>query len=500
MRPRIISLTCLLMAAMLMAAQSIKRHEYWLDADYGNRKTVNAGGVVSVTVSTAGLAPGAHFFNHRAQNTDDTWGTLYRALFYVPGDAVGQVSIGSYAYWIDNDYAHRVKGGSNSSVTATVDVSQLKPGLHFFHFLASDNQGHEGVLSRSAFFLPEIISTDVAKVEYWIDNDYAHADNLYINTAPHTNGNTNPDPVIIPVATVDISQLQPGLHFFNHRDANINGDYGCLRRCAFFVPVQEAEELMVEEYEYWIDDEAPTAMKDGNAQGVYRLTIDVSSLAEGEHTFSFRAKNVNGWGDVYAQKFTLTGSATDYVIVLEAPMRTFCANRDLQFADVQGLKAYTGGGFNTATGQVMMMRVGDVPAGTGLLLVGEPGTYHVPFNNSSTVYVNMLKGVTDDVTVWATEDGMRNYLLQGQAFQAVVGSQSLSAEHAYLQVPIQAAGKWDSITLHFDDASSVTDVTSDGQLFDICSLSGTLVKRSASTTEGLPRGIYIVNGHKIVIK
>ena len=268
-----------------------------------------------------------------------------------------------------------------------------------------------------------------------------------------------------------------------------------------FLKTRMPQAISVTKYEYWIDDDAPTRLTDAPANGIFRLTLDVSQLSPGEHTFNFHAMNGHDtWGDLFTQKFTLTGPATDYVITLDGPMRTFCADRDLLFADVPGLKAYTAEGFNSATGQVLLMRVSDVPARTGLLLVGEPGTYHVPFNQSTTVYVNMLEGVMDDITVWATEDGMQNYLLQGQQFLAVASQKPLSAEHAYLQVPQQAADGWSAVTLHFDDTDGIKDLTTDGQAFDIYKLNGQLVKRQASTTKGLPYGIYIVNGKKVVIK
>ncbi|MCR4957250.1 MAG: hypothetical protein K6B13_01380 [Prevotella sp.] len=624
MRPRIISLACLLLAAMTMAAQGIKRHEYWIDADYSHHQTVSGGTTASVTVSTEGLAPGIHFFNHRAQSTDDTWGTLYRALFYMPGDAVGNVTIGSYEYWVDANYAHRVKGGSSTHVKATIDVSQLKPGLHFLNFLANDNQGHEGTLSRSAFFIPEMIDTNATKVEYWIDNDYAHAADIYIQTPFHPTDQSNNDgSLIIPIIYVDISQLKPGLHFFNHRDVNINGEYGCLHRSAFFVPQVEMQDLVIEEYEYWIDDNTPTTQTVGYAQSVFQLTCDVSALAEGEHTFSFRAKNSNGWGDIFAdtfvieaggevpdepqltatfsvvnaidgvvyenklitsveytnisaerQKFTPTiyqsqltdgewtgrrdiysgGSWTlkggescqtgiygrsrsdgrykleygywnaDYTkeytlgstevevkadnryvtIVQDDEMMTYCDENDLDFSAVSGLKAYTAEGFNTAKSEALLMRANEVPAETGLLLVGSPRAYLVPKQTSSTVYVNMLVGVLEGQPLPLTSNDYTNFIFErgsnGLGFYPPYTNNYVYGHQAYLQIPTQAAGNSEFISIKLDDTNGISETNADGTAFNIYTLNGILVKRGATSTQGLPSGIYIVNGSKTVIK
>lgn len=621
MRPRIISLVCLILAAMTMAAQEIRRHEYWIDADYSHHQTVSGGVTANVTISTAGLASGIHFFNHRAQNTDDAWGTLYRTLFYVPADPVGNVTIGNYEYWIDDNYANRTTG-SGTNVKANVDVSRLAAGLHFFNFRAVDNQGNWSYLNRYGFYVPERIGTDVSKVEYWIDDDYAHTDSLFINTGFHLNADGNYESVIVPIFYVDISQLSAGLHFFCHRDFNVNGDYGCLHRSAFFIPQKEMQDLVIEEYECWIDNNTPSKQTVGSAQSVFNLTLDVSALAEGEHTFSFRAKNSNGWGDVFTDTFVIEpggvvpdeqqltatfsvknaidgvvyenklitsveytnisaerqkfypaiyksqltdgewtgrrniysggswtlksgesyqtgtyGSCNDghykleygywnadytkeyilgstevevkaddrYVtIVQDDVMMTYCDENDLDFTSVNGLQAYTAEGFNTAKSEALMMRVNSVPAKTGLLLVGAPCVYLVPKQVSSAVYVNMLVGVLEAQALPPTSNGYTNYDLQrgpnGLGFYQSFDGNYVYAHQAYLQIPTQAAGNGEYISVKLDDTIGISETTADSPVFNIYTLSGIMVKRDATSIEGLPSGIYIVNGRKTVIK
>ena len=299
MRPRIISLTCLLMAATMMAAQSIKRHEYWIDTDYSSRQTESSGSTVSMTVSTAGLSPGVHFFNHRALNSDDTWGVLSRMLFYVPDLPAGAVSVSSYEYWIDSDHANRTKGVGNSEVTASVDVSKLSAGLHFFNFQTVNSHGDGSCINRYAFYIPERMAA-LAKVEYWLDNDHANA--VKKETADVSQS-----------FTIDISKLPAGIHYFNFRTIDANGCYGKLMRSVFFIPMDEPS--YVTEYQYWIDDAEPTVKTAENAQTVFELALDVSALAEGEHTFSFQARSVDGnWGELFTQTFTIDNAADDEII------------------------------------------------------------------------------------------------------------------------------------------------------------------------------------------
>ncbi len=50
-----------------------------------------------------------------------------------------------------------------------------------------------------------------------------------------------------------------------------------------------------------------------------------------------------------------------------------------------------------------------------------------------------------------------------------------------------------------DGTSSVDDVTASGNSFDVYSIDGRIVVRNATSTEGLDKGIYIIEGQKIII-
>ena len=193
------------MAATLMMAQGIKRHEYWIDADYNSAQLeVTDNTSISFSIPIAGLSSGIHFLNYRALNTDDEWGTLSRTLFYVPEEAVGDATVKSCEYWLDSDYANRKPGQAGNSISPSIDVSKLSSGIHFFNYLAVNNYDEKGTLSRTLFYIPEEAVGDatVQSCEYWIDSDYA---NHQVGEA----GNS-----ISP--TIDVSTLSSGIHFFNY--------------------------------------------------------------------------------------------------------------------------------------------------------------------------------------------------------------------------------------------------------------------------------------------
>ena len=49
------------------------------------------------------------------------------------------------------------------------------------------------------------------------------------------------------------------------------------------------------------------------------------------------------------------------------------------------------------------------------------------------------------------------------------------------------------------DPTGIRDLNTDKQLLDIYNLQGHKIRSKVSTTEGLPKGVYIINGKKIII-
>ena len=180
---------------------------------------------------------------------------------------------------------------------------------------------------------------------------------------------------------------------------------------------------------------------------------------------------------------------------------TFSPVGDVDFTSVSGLKAYIGSGFNRKTGVLTMTRVYDVPAGEGLLLKGASGTYQIPYQQSYSIYSNLLKGVSSETNLSATTGGYVNYVLgsgsSGTGFYRVpAGGTTLTAGHAYLQIPTETAAGSRTLTISFDDEDEATAI-SDAERQDgesaVYDLQGRRVEQPRS-------GLYIRNGKKVIIK
>lgn len=182
-------------------------------------------------------------------------------------------------------------------------------------------------------------------------------------------------------------------------------------------------------------------------------------------------------------------------------MMTFCATEDLDFSGLNSLKAYIASGFNKLTGKLLVTRVYDVPAGTGLLLKGTPGAYSIPYITSFSVYANLLEGVTTTTTIAQTSDIYTNYIFadgtHGLAFYIVSGSGEIAAGEAYLKILSSLAARQVNIGIDYSDQlSSIDSIVSE---YGHCELYFDLQGRRINK-KPTKAGIYINNAKKIMVK
>ena len=192
----------------------------------------------------------------------------------------------------------------------------------------------------------------------------------------------------------------------------------------------------------------------------------------------------------------------DDITISSVGMGTFCSTHPLDFSGTDDVKAYIVSAFKPSTGEVTLTRITDVPANTGIVVKGDADTYTIPWGAGETVVANMLVGVTENTVLNKVDGDYTNYILAKKngnlGFYAVVDGSTLSAGKAYLplptaQLPSNAGAR--QMTMIFDDETtgiqqniSRTELNSD--YYD---LQGRRV--SAPT-----RGIYIVNGKKVIVK
>jgi hypothetical protein len=193
---------------------------------------------------------------------------------------------------------------------------------------------------------------------------------------------------------------------------------------------------------------------------------------------------------------------TDAEITIgESGMATYCSRFDLDFSGTDDVKAFIISAFKPSTGEVVLTRMTDVPAGTGIIVKGSSGSYNVPISTSETVVSNMLVGVTSVTTLNKVDGEYTNYILAKKAgilgFYAVKDGSILDANKAYLPLLTEKTpANAPAFNLVFDDdettaIKSVKENTTNDNCF--YNLKGQRVENSV-------HGVYIFNGKKIVVK
>ncbi len=199
-----------------------------------------------------------------------------------------------------------------------------------------------------------------------------------------------------------------------------------------------------------------------------------ASVTEGEYVFYNCENLVGGMGTAYKDAYILYENTDGYtfaridggedapgyftkkpdpqvVKISDAKQVAYYSDKDLDFSDMEKLKAYVATGYDKSTGTIWLSRIYDVPANTGFLLMGDADTYEIPVSakGSSSYYKNMFKGTLDGTTIQTTDGDYTNYYLSdgddGVGFYKVTkeGGVKLGKNRAYLPIPtvIEAVGE-----------------------------------------------------------
>ena len=194
---------------------------------------------------------------------------------------------------------------------------------------------------------------------------------------------------------------------------------------------------------------------------------------------------------------------------------SYCSPYDLDFTGrTDDLRCYVVSGFSPSENAITLTRADHVQGGTGIVLLGAEGDYTVPVQETDMWWANLLVGVTEPTQVDATTGGYTNFILGVLPDETVNWSISaggiLDGGKAYLQLPTASVEKLadSSAPLRwiFDDgeATGIEGVENEGLKVEkddaVYDLQGRLVGRSASGVGRIQKGIYIVDGKKVLVR
>ena len=195
--------------------------------------------------------------------------------------------------------------------------------------------------------------------------------------------------------------------------------------------------------------------------------------------------------------------STIQAVVGSTGIATYCSSSNLDFTDVNGVKAYIASEYNSGEGTITMTKVNEVPAGTGFILKGSPKTYNIPVKSDvNTSFVNLLVGTVVGTTVPSTSNGYDNYILgngvNGVAFYKSSGG-TLAANKAYLRLPASGSSSAKAVRMSFDDDATTEILLLEGENTEETATSP-IYDLNGMQKSGISKGWNIVNGKKILIK
>ena len=191
----------------------------------------------------------------------------------------------------------------------------------------------------------------------------------------------------------------------------------------------------------------------------------------------------------------------DEVSISANNIRTSSSIFDLDFTNVTGLKAYIVSGFSPSTCTLVLTPATTIPAGEGLLLKGEEGTYIIPHTTTDMIYSNLLVGVPNTTYVYPTNGEYTNFILangiHGINFYTLSEAGNIAGGKAYLQLPTsEIPANSRPLKLSFTDEEITGINTAQNKMnssSDFYDLQGRKVKSPV-------KGLYVVNGKKVIIK
>ena len=198
---------------------------------------------------------------------------------------------------------------------------------------------------------------------------------------------------------------------------------------------------------------------------------------------------------------------------------SYAAPVDLDFTNVEGLKAFTATGYDKSSKTIWLTRVMKAQKGEGLLLKGDPKEYEIPSLAVQSEYMNMFVGNISGEKIQVNEksdDGSETnyYLSSDGTFKSVNGYVNINDKKCYLALPTSMVAvsstrsaeddyKFEepevismpivrSVESDNDGTTNLTPALSEGE--------GVYYNLQGQRVAKPGKGLYIRNGKKVVIK
>ena len=531
-------------------------YEYWIDGDYSNKVsgTFGAGGIVTTDLDMSTLPVGLHSISFRAIDDNGHVSSVLVKYFLVPeNSSTTENTLTGYRYWFDTDIDNAVEGEMTSDgvIETDIDASTLIPGLHLFNYQVKDALGKYSATMISFFTVPEegaLVGDKIVAYEYWFNNnprkrvEVEPAATLELNDIDLEVEGVEPETVPADyvfnaetkkvVITLDV---EFGLQVFNNLGTG-----------------SEAVTQTVGGYEFTVDplfeeldNEASStkaAPKGGQIQG-FSYTGAVGDVLYWEITGSdAKVDFKDADGNVITPETKEIGGKTVLVVTMPTttvylltygtttgdeitvkvaqPVEITISDATREYGDANPTFTYTSKGAAVA-GEVAYSTTADVTSDVGeyevtVDLTGVTNSYVTVIPGKLTITKATLKVGVEDCTITEGEplptfvltyDGFKN----GEDASVLTTLPQVTTDATAASAPgdyvLTVSGgeatnykfSYTNGTLTIQQATGIRNVEFDRPV-NVYTLGGVLVRRNATSFDGLPDGVYIVNGKKILVK
>ena len=270
---------CFLCIPWVARGQSAYQWTYWFDNDDAHRHGGTAvGDAFTISTEADGLDEGFHAFHVQVADTAGKYSPPLSQMFFHCSDR----SVKTLHYWFDNDAEHIVSMPFTAG-TATIDVSQLEPGIHFIYCQAEDRTGTVSDVVTRCFYRQ--MNTKATQWSYWFDDNQAVA-----QTVPFPGE----------VAMIDVSELSEGFHII-HSQLMEHAPSDVVSR--MFIKIPQTENTGDMTCICTVDQKLVAQNKVPASGGIISWQMDVDSLDVGLHRAVFQAITPTGAASTISERY-----------------------------------------------------------------------------------------------------------------------------------------------------------------------------------------------------
>lgn len=529
--------------------------EYFWDTDPGLGKGqvlqsfTGSEAIVSASLDASKLSAGIHHLGLRALNDGRFSATYYRS-FYVPPQ-VEKITRIEYA-WDSAPALGKGKkltftSGSIVDLTQNLSVKGLKAGMHTLYIRALSTNHHSLTYTRS-FYVPPT-EHKVNAVEYYFDNDPGVG-----KATRMAESMGESDDELKMAFDVNTDGLSEGVHYIGIRTLT-DATWSDTKIRQFLVRKVENDEVVRLEY-FWNNDPGFGKAYSVDITPGKEVTIDfeadMTALPEGTHSLGLRAQSKSGhWSaitSVYDILFEGWDPLQEYLNSLHDTQDVLAAgNYTRQFLNTDWQALYVPFSLNysdwsdlfevaslskfcqyddDADGETERQELEAVILRSGsatlkanhpyLIRAKEPGTYSIPVDDSKMVAekVNTVIYKADAARMsiignYSNRDGLNSadlYRLMGGSLFVPTNDEEVLPPYRWY-AKIETTDQKSKVRIKFVDSTTgiesfsnkMNDNTLDcRKIYDL--LGRRVIVSEDAKLSSLPKGVYIINNKKVIIK